>query len=102
MAPQTLDPPSEARPPRVETARGGRRRRHTAQRARTRLAYWLIAPAVTFMVLIHLVPTAAGFALSFKKLNIFTFSQLFGAPWNGLDNYRSILFDAGNPLHDGF
>src|ERR1700742_3740887 len=92
MAPQTtLDPPSEARPP-----------RRTAQRARTRLAYWLIAPALTFMVLIHLVPTAAGFALSFKKLNIFTFSQLFGAPWNGLENYRSILFDSSNPLHDGF
>jgi multiple sugar transport system permease protein len=54
------------------------------------------------MVLVHLVPTAAGVLLSFKDLNTFTFSQLFGAPWNGLDNYRAILFDAANPLRSGF
>jgi multiple sugar transport system permease protein len=41
-------------------------------------------------------------ALSFKNLNTFTFSQLFGAPWNGLENYRAILFDAANPLRSGF
>jgi multiple sugar transport system permease protein len=43
-----------------------------------------------------------GLLLSFKDLNTFTFSQLFGAPWAGLDNYRSILFDADNPLRSGF
>jgi multiple sugar transport system permease protein len=48
------------------------------------------------------VPTAGGVLLSFKRLNTFTFSQLFGAPWAGLENYRSILFDADNPLHSGF
>jgi multiple sugar transport system permease protein len=69
---------------------------------RHRLAYWLIAPAVTFMVLVHILPMLGGFYLSFKKLNTFTFSQLWGAPWNGLENYRSILFDSENPLHSGF
>jgi multiple sugar transport system permease protein len=69
---------------------------------RNRLAYWLIAPAVTFMVLVHILPMLGGFYLSFKKLNTFTFSQLWGAPWNGLENYRSILFDSENPLHSGF
>jgi len=54
------------------------------------------------MVVVHLLPTAGGFLLSFKNLNTFTFSRLFGAPWAGLDNYRSILFDAGNPLRNGF
>jgi multiple sugar transport system permease protein len=54
------------------------------------------------MVVVHLLPTAGGFLLSFKNLNTFTFSRLFGAPWAGLDNYRSILFDTGNPLRDGF
>ena len=54
------------------------------------------------MVLIHLLPTAAGFLLSFKRLNTFTFSRLFDAPWAGLENYRGILFDAANPLRDGF
>jgi len=54
------------------------------------------------MVLVHILPMLGGFYLSFKKLNTFTFSQLWGAPWNGLENYRSILFDSENPLHSGF
>jgi multiple sugar transport system permease protein len=66
------------------------------------LAYWLVAPAITFMVLVHLLPTVGGFVLSFKRLNTFTFARLFDAPWAGFDNYRSILFDADNPLRDGF
>ena len=54
------------------------------------------------MVVVHLLPTAGGFLLSFKNLNTFTFSRLFAAPWAGLANYRSILFDSGSPLRDGF
>src|SRR3954454_856014 len=76
--------------------------RRSASRSRTRLAYWLIAPAITFMVLVHLLPTVGGFILSFKRLNTFTFSRLFDAPWAGLENYRGILFDDANPLHSGF
>jgi multiple sugar transport system permease protein len=53
------------------------------------------------MVLIHLLPTAGGVLLSFKRLNTFTFSRLFGAPWDGIENYKG-LFDSANPLHDGF
>ena len=79
-----------------------RRRPSGAARSRRRLAYGLIAPAVTFMVLVHLLPMVGGLVISFKDLNTFTFSQLFGAPWAGLENYRSILFDNGNPLRDGF
>jgi multiple sugar transport system permease protein len=86
-------PERDARPP---------RRRRSAARSRTRFAYWLIAPAAVFMVLVHLIPAAGGFLLSFKRLNTFTFSRLFDAPWAGLENYRSILFDADNPLRDGF
>jgi multiple sugar transport system permease protein len=55
-----------------------------------------------FILLVHLLPTGGGILLSLKRLNTFTFSQLFGAPWAGLENYRSILFDADNPLHTGF
>jgi multiple sugar transport system permease protein len=73
-----------------------------AARRRERFAYWLIAPALTFMVLVHLIPTAAGTYLSFLDLNTFTFQQLFGAPWTGLSNYDAILFDSANPLHSGF
>jgi multiple sugar transport system permease protein len=82
---------------------GGRRQRQgTAARRRERFAFWLIAPALAFMVLVHLIPTAAGTFLSFLDLNTFTFQQLFGAPWTGLGNYHSILFDEANPLHSGF
>jgi multiple sugar transport system permease protein len=62
----------------------------------------LVTPAVVFMVLVHLLPMLGGFYLSFKNLNTFTFARLFDAPWAGLDNYRSILFDADNPLRSGF
>ena len=79
-----------------------RRRRRSAERSRTRFAYWLIAPAVAFMVLCTCCRRPAGFVLSFKRLNTFTFSRLFDAPWAGLENYRGILFDAANPLHSGF
>jgi multiple sugar transport system permease protein len=98
---QTLEPAPEATRLRDSLPRK-RPPRRSASRSRTRLAYWLIAPAVTFMVLVHLLPTIGGFVLSFKRLNTFTFARLFDAPWAGLENYRSILFDSSNPLHDGF
>jgi multiple sugar transport system permease protein len=69
---------------------------------RDRLPYWLIAPALVFMLLVHVLPAIGGFVLSLKKFNLFTFRELFGAPWNGLENYRSILLDSDNPLHTGF
>jgi multiple sugar transport system permease protein len=97
LTPTELTPPeptTPGAPPTGSRRRGGRSGRH--------LAYWLIAPALTFMVLVHLIPSAAGVALSFKNLNTFTFSQLFGAPWTGFKNYDSILFDSANPLHSGF
>jgi len=91
--------PTEISPPGAEPPAPPRRPR---SRSGSRLAYWLIAPALTFMVLVHVIPALGGLALSFKNLNTFTFSRLFGAPWNGLHNYDAILFDAANPLHSGF
>ena len=93
VTPTEISPPDQ--PPPVPPRRG-------RSRSGRRLAYWLIAPAVTFMVLVHIVPALGGLALSFKNLNTFTFSKLFGAPWNGLHNYDAILFDSANPLHSGF
>ena len=88
---------------RTSSARSGGGRRARGSRASgRRLAYWLIAPALTFMILVHVIPSLAGIALSFKNLNTFTFSKLFDAPWNGVTNYRAILFDSANPLHSGF
>ena len=61
------------------------------RRARNRLAWWLIAPAAVFMLLVHVLPMLGGVFLSLKDLNTFTFFRLFDAPWAGLDNYRAIL-----------
>jgi multiple sugar transport system permease protein len=91
----------EAVPGTLHVERAPRRRRRRPY-SRNRVAYAMIAPAVAFMVLVHLLPMAGGVYLSFKNLNTFTIAQLFGAPWAGLDNYRSILFDVGNPLRSGF
>jgi multiple sugar transport system permease protein len=107
MGTQSLTPsevgqqPGGAAPAAPPASPSGLRRRGRRDDGR-RLAYWLIAPALVFMVLVHVIPSAAGVALSFKNLNTFTFSQLFGAPWNGLKNYDAILFDSANPLHSGF
>ena len=79
-----------------------RRRRLARTWRRNRFAYALIAPAVVFMLGVHLVPTAAGLYLSFLRLNTLTFALLFDAPWTGLQNYRDVLFDELNPLHSGF
>jgi multiple sugar transport system permease protein len=78
------------------------RRRSSLKRSRRRLIIGLVAPAVVFMVLVHLLPMLGGFYLSFKNINVFTFSRLFNAPWAGLHNYETILFDADNPLRSGF
>jgi multiple sugar transport system permease protein len=71
------------------------------RRARDWFPYALIAPAALFMLLVHVVPTAAGIYTSLLRLNLFTFSELFRAPWVGLENFRSILFDAENPVRPG-
>jgi multiple sugar transport system permease protein len=106
MSTRTLDipaPGADTAPPVKRRRRPGKRPPATViGRRRARFAYWLIAPAVVFMVLVHLVPTAAGTFLSFLDLNTFTFQQLFGAPWTGFSNYHSILFDEANPLRSGF
>jgi multiple sugar transport system permease protein len=84
-------------PPPPASARGARRLR----RRRNRFAWSLIAPALVFMLLVHVLPTLAGVYVSFLRLNTFTLPQLFGAPWTGLQNYKD-LFDSASPLHDGF
>jgi multiple sugar transport system permease protein len=67
-----------------------------------RFALALIAPALAFMVLVHFLPSLAGIYTSLLNLNTFTIRDLFAAPWNGLENFESLLFDDANPVHSGF
>jgi multiple sugar transport system permease protein len=78
-----------------------RRRGSSLQASQRRFVAYLVAPAIVFMLIVHLLPTVGGFYLSFKNLNLFTFRQLFDAPWIGLGNYEAILFQ-DNPLRTGF
>ena len=78
-----------------------KRRGSSLRTSRGRFIAVLVAPAIVFMVFVHLLPAIGGFYLSFKNLNLFTFRQLFDAPWTGLGNYEAILFE-DNPLRSGF
>ena len=101
MATQSL-PETEPATAKVVGSGPAPRRRGSLRRSRRWFVAALVAPAVVFMVLVHLLPAAGGIYLSFKNLNLFTFRQLFDAPWAGFENYRAALFDAGNPLRSGF
>ena len=94
--------PTEPAPTATLMTEAPRKRSSSLKRSQRRLIIGLVAPAVAFMVVVHLLPMIGGVYLSFKNLNVFTFSRLFDAPWAGFDNYQSILFDADNPLRSGF
>lgn len=68
---------------------------------RHKLAYALVAPALLFMLLVHLIPMIQGIMMSFLKLNQFTLRQFLGAPFVGLENYKAILLDPANPIRAG-
>lgn len=56
-----------------------------------RIAYLFIAPAVFFMLLVHLIPSAQAIYMSFLDLNTRTLLQYLRAPFVGLAHYRHIL-----------
>ncbi|KAE9634391.1 MAG: multiple sugar transport system permease protein [Epulopiscium sp.] len=67
-----------------------------------KLAYLMITPAVIGMIIIHLIPIVSGLCMSFLKLNQFTLRQFLKAPFIGLDNYRTVLFDPQSTIRSGF
>ena len=68
-------------PPRPTRPRGARVRR-------IGLPYLLLAPALAFELLIHLVPMIAGVFISFKALTQLYLANWQHAPWAGLSNYQ--------------
>ena len=50
--------------------------------------YLLLAPALLFELLVHLLPMLGGLWMSFLELNQFFLRQWLSAPFAGLDNYR--------------
>jgi multiple sugar transport system permease protein len=68
-------------PPRPTRPRGARIRR-------IGLPYLLLAPALAFELLIHLVPMIVGVFISFKALTQLYLANWQHAPWAGLSNYQ--------------
>jgi multiple sugar transport system permease protein len=52
------------------------------------LPYLLLAPALLFELLVHVIPMLTGVGISFLKLNQFFLRRWLQAPFAGLDNYR--------------
>ncbi len=63
----------------------GRKLRHY------RIAYVFIAPAVIFMLLVHIIPTIQAIYMSFLNLNTRTLLQYLNAPFIGFEHYRNII-----------
>ena len=85
--------PASARPADVPGGAGGprrgqQRRPRGARIRRIGLPYLLLAPALVFELLIHLVPMVAGVFISFKALTQLYLANWRHAPWAGLGNYR--------------
>ena len=52
------------------------------------LPYALLAPAIIFELLVHVIPMLTGIGISFLKLNQFFLRHWIDAPFAGLENYR--------------
>ncbi|MCK5596955.1 MAG: sugar ABC transporter permease, partial [Candidatus Eisenbacteria sp.] len=59
-------------------------------RQRARLAFWLLAPALTFVVVLGALPVLSQFALSFTKFNL-KFADERG--FAGLSNFTRLVSD---------
>jgi multiple sugar transport system permease protein len=55
------------------------------------LPFALIAPAVFFELLIHVIPMLVGIWMSFVQLNEFFIANWAAAPWVGIGNYQIAL-----------
>lgn len=69
----------------MAVAAHGKRRTRTYSRA---LPYVLLAPALLFELLVHVLPMLTGVGISFLKLNAFFLRRWTEAPFAGADNYR--------------
>jgi multiple sugar transport system permease protein len=72
---------------------------------RNRIAYYFITPAVIFMLLVHLIPTAEAIYMSLLNVNVEYLMDPFGAPFVGFLHYKNILngllFGEGDTLIKG-
>lgn len=76
----------------TSTKHSGSNRAKTDNHHGARAAYWwfpylVVAPAVLFEIIIHIIPMLTGVWMSFVKLTKFFIRNWTQAPWIGLGNY---------------
>jgi multiple sugar transport system permease protein len=76
---------------------GVRARRRQPWLSKRRLPYLLIAPAILFELLIHVIPLLTGVGISFLRLNQFFIRNWTAAPFEGLHNY-DVALRFGGPI----
>jgi multiple sugar transport system permease protein len=64
------------------------------------LPFLLLAPAILFELLIHIVPMVVGVWMSFVQLTKFFIANWSAAPWTGLHNYK-VAVDVNGPIGQG-
>ncbi len=58
-----------------------------------RLAWWLISPTALIVFGLVLFPALFSIWISFHKVGLYNLNDVFNAPLNGLDNFKSVLSD---------
>lgn len=64
---------------------------------RSVIPYLLIAPAILFELLVHIIPMVAGVVMSFYGLTLFTLHHWASAPFIGLSNFR-VAVNVSGPI----
>lgn len=68
---------------------------------KNRIAYAFLLPTMVGLVLLQAVPILQALFLGFLHSRKDKLLDYLGAPWAGLSNFTSILFDPSNPMRSG-
>ncbi len=77
---------------------GGRLHAHR----RSLLPYLLLAPASSFLLVVHFIPMLVSLYMATLRLNQGHLLEFLGAPFVGLQNFAYVLFDPISPLRAQF
>jgi len=78
-----------------------KRRNWKSLKAReVRLAWSLISPTAVIVFGLVLFPAIFSIWISFHKVGLYNLNDVFNAPFNGLDNFRSVISDFEFEWHD--
>ncbi|MCB2178314.1 sugar ABC transporter permease [bacterium] len=77
-----------------ESLSAPKKRKWRSLKAReVRLAWWLISPTALIVFGLVLFPALFSIWISFHKVGLYNLNDVFNAPFNGLDNFKSVLSD---------